>query len=60
MRAAISEVPGGPVVVVDDIEVESPRAGEVLEPGLYVVHAGVDGVTGTATIRLRRRRGATS
>src|SRR5437773_8753430 len=31
-----------------------------LEPGIYVVHAGVDGVTGTATIRLRRRRASTS
>jgi hypothetical protein len=27
-----------------------------LEPGVYVVQAGVDGVTGSATIRLRRRR----
>lgn len=34
-----------------------PNPGVELEPGVYVVHAGVDGVTGTATIRLRRRRG---
>ena len=32
-----------------------PNPGVQLEPGVYVVHAGVDGVTGTATIRLRRR-----
>ena len=37
-----------------------PTPGVQLEPGIHVVHAGVDGVTGTATIRLRRRRGATS
>ena len=37
-----------------------PNPGVRLEPGLYVVHAGVDGVTGTATIRLRRRRHSTS
>ena len=35
-----------------------PNPGVPLEPGVYVVHAGVDGVTGTATIRLRRRRHA--
>src|SRR5437879_2859782 len=33
-----------------------PDRGVQLDPGVYVVHAGVDGVTGTATIRLRRRR----
>ena len=32
-----------------------PNPGVQLEPGIYVVHAGVDGVTSTATIRLRRR-----
>src|SRR6266446_3472321 len=32
-----------------------PNPGVELEPGVYVVHAGVDGMTGTATIRLRRR-----
>ena len=32
-----------------------PDPGVQLEPGVYVVHAGVDGVTGSATIRLRRR-----
>ena len=32
------------------------NSGVQLEPGIYVVHAGVDGVTGTARIRLRRRR----
>lgn len=35
-----------------------PDPGARLEPGLYVVHAGVDGVTDTATIRLRKRRHA--
>jgi len=34
--------------------------GVQLEPGLYVVHAGVDGLTGTTTIRLRKRRHSTS
>jgi len=33
-----------------------PDPGVQLTPGVYVIHAGVDGVTGTATIRLRRRR----
>lgn len=37
-----------------------PNPGVQLEPGVYVVHAGVDGVTGAATIRLRRRRHPTS
>src|SRR2546426_4869423 len=37
-----------------------PNPGVELEPGVYVVHAGGDGVTGTAKIGLRRRRGATS
>jgi len=37
-----------------------PNPGVELEPGVYVVHAGGDGVTGTATIRLRRRRHRTS
>jgi len=37
-----------------------PDPGVQLEPGLYVVHARVDGVTGTATIRLRRRRAPNS
>ena len=32
-----------------------PNLGVQLEPAVYVVHAGVDGVTGTASIRLRRR-----
>ena len=37
-----------------------PNPGVELEPGVYVVHAGVDGMTGTATIRLRRRWHPTS
>ena len=32
-----------------------PNPGVQLDPGVYVVHAGVDGVTGAAKIRLRRR-----
>ena len=36
-----------------------PNPGARLEPGVYVVHAGVDGVIGTAIIRLRRRRAPT-
>ena len=36
-----------------------PNPGVQLEPGFYVVHAGVDGVSGTATIQLRRRRART-
>jgi hypothetical protein len=33
-----------------------PNTGVQLERGVYAVHAGVDGVTGSSTIRLRRRR----
>ena len=33
-----------------------PNPGFELEPGVYVVHGGVDGEKGGATIRLRRRR----
>jgi hypothetical protein len=36
-----------------------PNPGGSLESGVYVVHAGIDGVTGSATIRLRRRRDQT-
>ena len=36
-----------------------PNPGVELEPGVYLVHAGGDGVTGTAKIRLRRRRAPT-
>lgn len=38
MRAAICENTGGPVAVVDDVEVENPRAGEVL---IRVSHCGL-------------------
>jgi S-(hydroxymethyl)glutathione dehydrogenase/alcohol dehydrogenase len=38
MRGAICESVGGPVVVVDDVEVDEPRAGEVL---VRVAHCGV-------------------
>ncbi len=37
-----------------------PNPGVQLEPGVYVVHAGVDGVMGTAIIRLQTRRGSGS
>lgn len=38
MRAALLEEPGRPLVVVDDVEVEEPRAGEV---AVAVAHCGV-------------------
>lgn len=38
MRAAICETTGGPVAVVDDVEVGDPRAGEVL---IKVSHCGL-------------------
>jgi len=38
MRAALLEEPGRPLVVVDDVEVEEPRAGEV---AVAVEHCGV-------------------
>ena len=36
MRAAISETPGGPVVVVDDVEVGSPRAGDERDAAMRI------------------------
>lgn len=38
MRGAVCESVGGPVAIVDDIEVEQPRAGEVL---IRVAHCGL-------------------
>ena len=38
MRAAILENPGQPFVLADDVEIEEPRAGEVL---VRVSHCGV-------------------
>ena len=38
MRAAILETPGQPFVLADDVEIEEPRAGEVL---VRVSHCGV-------------------
>src|SRR5262245_37658410 len=38
MRAAISDAPGGRVVVVGDVDVDGPRAGEVL---VGVAHCGL-------------------
>lgn len=38
MRAAILETPGQPFVIADDVEIEEPRAGEVL---VRVSHCGV-------------------
>lgn len=49
MRAALLEEPGKPLVIVDDVEIEAPRSGEVLVRVLHcgLCHSDVSQIDGT-------------